>query len=96
MTFFKRISEFVPIITSQETQTENPSQPQTQPNANLGIASNVDSFEVASQNNLFMDPQFQPANVIDSDATVITHSIHRICSITFDQVKLRSETRFQS
>jgi hypothetical protein len=68
MTLFRRISDSIPISISQEPQTEAPAQPESQPKINYGVASNADAFEAPRQNNLFMDPLFQPAPLVKSPA----------------------------
>jgi hypothetical protein len=68
MTLFRRISDSIPISISQEPQTEASTQPESQPKINYGVANSADAFETPRQNNLFMDPQFQPAPFVKPPA----------------------------
>jgi hypothetical protein len=49
MTFFRRISDSVPIVANQEPQTEVPQPTPPEPQTNFGIASNLDLFETVAR-----------------------------------------------
>ena len=73
MSFIRRISNFIPITVSQESQTEVPPQPPVQPRTSFGVANDTDLFETANAYNSYLiDPQSQPAELIQPSTTLDT------------------------
>ncbi len=69
MSFIRRISNFVPTTVNQEPQPEVPPQPTT----SFGVAKDTDLFETAkTYNSYLIDPQSQPADVIQPPTTLDT------------------------
>jgi predicted nucleic acid-binding Zn-ribbon protein len=70
MSFFKKISDYVPIIINPQPETDETTSPApTQPQTSFGIADAPDLFERAPNNLYYLDPQEQSAAPIEPPST---------------------------